>query len=194
MRKELLVTEERYHLYNRGAGKLDIFRDDEDRRKFIWNLHHYQDNRAGETIVRISSYVLMSNHFHLTIQQAIEPGISIFMNKVCKSYALYFNQKYGRKGCLFAGRFHAKWISNDAYFLHLIRYIHRNPVDIIGEEMLDSFPWSSHQIYLRKKHSLIITDLLAMNMFDNITEYKVFMQSWKPGEDELIQNIMIDGE
>lgn len=192
MRKEILSNEERYHIYNRGAGKCDIFLDDEDRLKFLWNLQHYQYDKGMKPIVAISTFVLMSNHFHLSLQQSQDGGVSRFLNRVCKSYAQYFNEKYSRTGCLFSGRFQARHVQNDAYFLHLTRYIHRNPIDIAGASLLQDYAWSSYPTYLGLETSPIVTDLLGIQMFASPQEYKTFLQSWMPLEDLLILECIVD--
>jgi len=38
MRKIKLETDKYYHVYNRGAGKQEVFLDEEDRFKFLKNL------------------------------------------------------------------------------------------------------------------------------------------------------------
>ncbi len=193
MRKELLVNTERYHVYNRGADKIDIFLDDEDRRKFLWNILHYQCDADSKPIVAVSVYALMTNHFHLAIQQLEQDGVSLYMKRVCLSYAMYFNRKYDRSGCLFAGRFKARRIHNDAYFLHLTRYIHRNPIDIVGAARLEDYQWSSYRVYIGLDKSFVITDQLAIEMFSHPSSgYKQFMRAWNPVEDLLIQEMMID--
>ena len=53
-----------YHLMNRGDRRESIFKDDEDRQRFLGTL--------GEACVKtgwqVHAYCLMSNHFHLVIE------------------------------------------------------------------------------------------------------------------------------
>ncbi len=192
MRREIFADGERYHVYNRGTAKCIIFHDDEDRYKFLWNLHKFQCDKSGRPIVAVSSYCLMTNHYHLSLLQMSENGVSTYINRVCMSYSLYFNKKYNRSGCLLSGRFKVKHIDNDAYFLHLTRYIHRNAVDIVGSNPLESYPWSSYPTYLGRVESPIVTDKLAMNILEDSKKYKKFMDAWDPVEDLLIQDYTID--
>ncbi|HCC83699.1 TPA: hypothetical protein DEP96_02530 [Candidatus Uhrbacteria bacterium] len=192
MRTELFVNGERYHVYNRGTAKCPIFLDDEDKYKFLWNLHKFQCSKLGKPIIAVSSYCLMTNHFHLSLLQMADGGVSAYVNHVCMSYSLYFNKKYKRTGCLFAGRFKTKHINNDAYFLHLTRYIHRNPIDIVRGHSLESYPWSSYPTYLGLTESPIVTDKLAINILEDKHQYKKFMNAWDPTEDLIISDYTID--
>ncbi len=194
MRKETFANDERYHVYNRGAAKCDMFHDNEDRMKFLWNLHHYQYDKKGDPIVMVSSFVLMTNHFHISLLQNQSGGVSMFLQRVCMSYAMYFNKKYERKGCLFSGNFKVKHIDNDGYFLHLTRYIHRNPIEVIRPASLEKYEWSSYRTYIGCGSSPIVTDRLAIKMFKDPSEYKVFVESWKSVEDQLIGDYTIDSE
>ena len=53
-----------YHVMNRGDQREDIFRDDQDRQKFLTTL--------GEACVKtewqVHAYCLMRNHFHLVLE------------------------------------------------------------------------------------------------------------------------------
>ena len=53
-----------YHVTSRGNERKSIFRDDEDREKFLELL-----GRAVEEFhLRIHCYVLMNNHYHLLVE------------------------------------------------------------------------------------------------------------------------------
>jgi len=91
-RKEPLVVGEYYHLYNRGNSKQDIFRDEEDRMRFVKLLFlcnsekriNFRDDivesgidafdfERGETLISLGAWVLMSNHFHLYVTSQNSP-------------------------------------------------------------------------------------------------------------------------
>lgn len=192
MRKEDFAPGERYHVFNRGTGKIDIFGDDDDRRRLLWCMNKYLYDRSGVQTVSIAAFVLMSNHFHLALQERRAGGISYYLQKVTQSYAMYFNLRYNRPGCLFSGRFKARHVDSDVYWLHLTRYIHRNPSTIVGSDGLESYPWSSYPVYLGIQHSSLIGDRMAIEMFSSPTEYKQFVDLWRPGEDEMIEKILVD--
>ncbi|KKQ35459.1 MAG: hypothetical protein US50_C0014G0006 [Candidatus Nomurabacteria bacterium GW2011_GWB1_37_5] len=84
------------------------------------------------TIVSITAYCLMPNHFHLLIYEKEEGGISRFMSKLLTAYSMHFNKKYERSGPLFVRPFRSKHIDEDNYFRVLLSYIHLNPISLIN--------------------------------------------------------------
>jgi putative transposase len=182
MRKIKFSIGEYYHVYNRGVEKRDIFLENADYLKF---LHSVKDSNSltktaflklydfqpqsqvmlstrYENLVEIICYCLMPNHFHLIIKQKVDGGISKFMHKLSTAYTMYFNLKYKRTGVLLQGPFKAKHIEGDQYLLHLSRYIHLNPLEIINGDNVQSvsftkkYRWSSLQFYLDSKQRCLI--------------------------------------
>ena len=150
-RKDSFVTNNYYHVYNRGVDKRTIFGNKSDYYRFIHNLYEFNSEDAainlnrrlidrGETsinnrkerklLVNIVCYCLMPNHFHLILQQRVRNGITKFMRKIGTGYTMYFNTKNERRGVLFEGAFKAIWIEDDSYLMHLSRYIHLNPAKL----------------------------------------------------------------
>lgn len=150
------VTNEFYHIFNRGVEKRKIFTQTSDLFRFIFCLYElnnkgmvimrdriderkkrkyigatYVDKR--ECLVEIIIFTLMPNHYHLILRQLVDGGISLFMKKLGDSYVGYFNEKYNRKGMgsLFQGRFKAVHIENDEQLVNLIYYIFTNPLELL---------------------------------------------------------------
>jgi len=146
MRKDPLVTEQYYHIYNRGVDKRDIFMNKHDLNRFVLSIKEFninkpigsiQSNLKGKTdldrfrdkegpLVSIVCYCLNPNHFHFIIRQEAEGGISEFFKRLLGGYTLYFNKVHKRTGSLFQGRFKSKMIKNDAYFLKIRPYVNTN--------------------------------------------------------------------
>lgn len=142
-----------YHIYNRGAGKQEIFHDSQDKEKLISLLARYldpndpqlrSDNVTYETYdIELLAYCLMGNHFHFLVFQEFDPtAITQLMRSVATAYTMYFNKKYKQSGHLFQGAFKASRITNEAYLLHISRYIHMNPRSYLR------YQWSSLSVYL----------------------------------------------
>ena len=53
-----------YHVMNRGDRREDIFRDDEDRRRFLAAL----GEACAKTRWQVHAWCLMRNHFHLVVE------------------------------------------------------------------------------------------------------------------------------
>lgn len=128
---------------NRGVNRQQIFVDDRDRVEFLRLLGVAADRHG----VEIHSYCLMSNHFHLLVR-CPDGGLSDLAQWVTGQYAASANERWGRVGHLFGGRFASRLIETEAYCLNVVRYIHRNPLDIAGVDAASSYRWSSHRSYL----------------------------------------------
>ncbi|MHB8913437.1 MAG: transposase [Minisyncoccota bacterium] len=76
-----------------------------------------------EPLVRVLAWTLLSNHFHLLLQEIREGGTAKFMQRFGGSLSVSFNLKYKEKGSLFQGSYHARAVSEDAHFNYLAFYI-----------------------------------------------------------------------
>ena len=74
------------------------------------------------------AYVLMSNHFHLLATPETADGLPKMMQAVGRSYVRYFNDRQGRSGTLWEGRYRSTLIQTDRYLLACMAYIDLNPV------------------------------------------------------------------
>jgi len=147
-----------YHVYNRGVEKRVIFLDDQDYTVFIGLLKKYlageeaaRKNRHPYTKldkeVKLLAYCLMPNHFHFMLFQMTPDGVTKLMRRLSTGYVMYFNNRYGRVGGLFQGKFKASRITSDSYLQHISRYIHLNPANY------KTWPYSS-LIYYRGEKQL----------------------------------------
>lgn len=131
-----------HHVMVRGINKSTIFKDDQDKARFL--------QRLGENITEaqasVYAWVLMDNHVHILFKSGTK-GISAVMRKLLTWYAQYFNRRHGRTGHLFENRYKSILCEEENYLLALMRYIHLNPlrakvITTIGE--LDHYSWSGH--------------------------------------------------
>lgn len=132
-----------FHCINRGNHREPIYRDDEDFQYMLDSLGE-ASSRLG---AKVHGYCLISNHFHLLIQQQ-EISISTIMRSLSTRYAIRFNQKYHKVGHVFQGRFRGIICDKHTYLLELIRYIHLNPVRAKLVEHPQDWKWSSLAAYL----------------------------------------------
>jgi REP-associated tyrosine transposase len=130
-----------YHVISRGIERRDLFRDDTDRKRYLFYLE-----RAVERFkCRIFGYCLMGNHVHLAIETGKIP-LSRIMRSINTSYAGYFNTRHRRSGYLFQGRYKAFLVEKEPYLLSLVRYIHENPVKARIVSTPAAYRWSSHRV------------------------------------------------
>src|SRR3990170_308611 len=178
VRKTPLVTDQIYHIFNRGLSGAPIFSGTRSYQRFINCLMYYRFQKpplklshflvqsredqndilfklseSDGKLVDLYCFCLMPNHFHLLIKQLTDKGISNFMRVIMNSYSSYFNLTKKRLGPLLQGIFKSVRIETDEQLLHVSRYIHINPLTghTILREKLTSFPWSSLPEYLRKE-------------------------------------------
>ena len=140
-----------YHVTARGNERKAIYRDDQDRQRFLETTQEVHD-RFG---VVIHAYCLMPNHYHLLIQTP-RANLSAAVGWLQTTYAVRFNRRHQRSGHLYQGRFKAHLVEADEYARQLVPYIHLNPVrprnkrrpiPIERKGKLDAYLWSSHRAY-----------------------------------------------
>lgn len=135
-----------YHVMNRGLSRQDIYRSNDDYAVFLETLKE----SAKLFDIRIISYCLMPNHYHLLIQTP-KGNLSRAMRHLNGVYTQRFNRVHKKDGPLFRGRYKAILIQEDEYLKHLIRYIHLNPVHAKLVQDPVKFQWSGHTKYLKTK-------------------------------------------
>jgi len=184
MRKVQFVSGEYYHIYNHGVEDRKVFEDNADfmraavslvvfnntspspekLSRFVKNPlrftdYYNPDNR--KRLIDIIAFTLNPTHYHLFVKEKEEKGISRFMHCFNKGYARYFNLKNERRGALWEGNFNAKLIDNEAYFFHIMDYIHLNILDNSQPEWREgeikdwekaaldmrNYTWSSYAYY-----------------------------------------------
>ncbi len=187
-----LVTDQIYHVFNRGVAKLPIFTDRRDYNRFLETMYYYQFegpkpqfsqlNRFKEynfeknkKIVEIFCYCLMPNHYHFLIKQLQENGISEFIGKLSNSYTKYFNTKHKRIGPLLQGQFKAVRIEYEEQLTHVSRYIHLNPIASYLVKNLNIYPWSSYLNYIGSEENKNCSKDFILSMFKTNQKYEKFV-------------------
>jgi len=191
---------ELFHVLNRGVEKRDLFTNTSNYARFVHDMYEFNDSspalNAGrafdtnmidlrnqslgrEQIVDIHGWCLMKNHYHLLLSECTDGGITKFLRKLNVGYANYFNDKYKRSGALFQGRTKKILI---AHFLHILHYIHLNPLDYVkgaqgwraghisnsaaARKQLEEYRWSSYADYCGRKNfpSIVTTDFMRESL------------------------------
>lgn len=208
---------ELFHVLNRGVDKRPLFLDNQDRARFVHDLYEFNDAKpAGSTyhsfrnldpnnldfvspdiqvrekIVDIHGWCLMDNHYHMLISERIDGGLTRFIRKLNIGYSKYFNERYDRSGTLFQGRTKKIPIEHDAHFLHILHYIHLNPLDYQTDTQawrerkitkartalshLNKYRWSSYLDYCGKSN---FPSILHIELFSEVFgNYKTHISSY----------------
>ena len=93
------------------------------------------------------------------------------MHRVCGLYAQWFNNRTGRTGHLFQERFKSEPVSDDAYLLTVVRYIHENPQKA-GLGAMGTYRWSSFSEYAYR--SRICTTDYVLDIFGGKEQFLRF--------------------
>ncbi len=72
-----------------------------------------KDWPSRKPLVKILSYCLKDNHFHLLLKEIIAGGISKFMKKLGDGFTCYSNLKYDEVGRIFQGSYKGRTVMKD---------------------------------------------------------------------------------
>ncbi|MBU6431290.1 transposase [Patescibacteria group bacterium] len=198
MRKTNFVSDEYYHIYNRGVDKREIFSDRYDADRFFQSMKEFnvvdpigsiyensfaddKKHKLGSStpkskLVEFICYCLNSNHYHFLLKQVAEDGIKKFMHKLGTGYTNYFNGKEKRNGSLFQGRFKSIHIDSNEYLLHLSAYVNLNDRVHGLDKLGSSTPKSSWEEYVSMKNftTEFCSPDIILDQFDSRIEYEKF--------------------
>jgi putative transposase len=211
---KIYVEDGYYHLYNRGVERRQIFLDAQDYDVFLGYLAEYlsykDEKRLSKALasdnlssierqklnrklqignysskITLLAFCLKPNHFHLFVKQSTSDAINRFMRSLSTRYSTYFNRKYKRGGALYQGVYKAVLIDDEAQYLHISRYIHKQAIrsSLVDdtEERLSSYP---EYLGIRKTPWIHTEEILS---FFSKTEpsltYKRFVEEYDPLEE-----------
>ncbi|AOW12259.1 transposase [Hydrogenophaga crassostreae] len=142
-----------HHLIQRGNNRQAIFLNDADRERMLaLLLEHSVKNQ-----VAIHAYVLMDNHFHLLVTPETATGLPAMMQAVGRSYVRYFNDRAGRTGTLWEGRYRSTVLETGRYLLACMAYMDLNPVRAGMVHAPSDFVWSSHAHHVGRRLDKLVT-------------------------------------
>lgn len=161
----------RHHITNRASLGRAAFRDDDDRRFFLWILSELQTRFE----VDVECFCLMTTHYHLILAGEMD-DIAAAMHRLGFLYTQYFNNRHEADGPLFSDRYYSKPIHDEEYHRNAVRYIHRNPLAIDRDMNLARYRWSSHGVYLGQSRLSFVAPQPALELFGGSRDvYKSFV-------------------
>lgn len=170
-----------YHVIVRGNNREKVFLGELHKEKYLNILYRYKQ----ELGFNLYAFCIMDNHAHFLIG-VHDISLSCIMQRVQQVYTQWFNRIYKRTGHVFQQRYKALLCNKEGYFLQLVKYIHRNPLEAGIGRGLD-YKWSSHSYYMgREKGRLVDTDE-ALNLFGKIREKAIrnYLQFINQGQDKI---------
>lgn len=127
------------HIVQRGHCRDPVFFDRQDYATYLYRVKE----SAKKYNVSVHAFVLMTNHVHFLITPSVASSPSNFMQYIGRRYVPYINNKYGRSGSLWEGRYKASLVQEEGYFLKVMKYIELNPVRACMVDVPNLYRWSS---------------------------------------------------
>jgi REP element-mobilizing transposase RayT len=137
-----------FHVYARGVDRVAIFRDRDDRLRFLQLLLLATERGTWDC----HAFCLMDTHVHLVVEAAIE-RVSRGMQLLLGRYARHFNDRHQRVGHLFGGRFGARLIEDEDYLGAAVEYVLQNPVRAGMVAAAADWPWSGERLVRRSRYA-----------------------------------------
>ena len=110
------VAGQAYHALNRGNGGAVLFHKDGDYAALLELLA----TARAKPPVKVFSFCLMPNHFHLVVQPATEVALSPFMQWWMTSHVRRYHRHYRSHGHVWQGRFKSFPIQQDDHLLTVL--------------------------------------------------------------------------
>jgi putative transposase len=127
------------HVVQRGVDRQPCFFTEIDRIRYLDELREI----CLESGCRVHAYVLMTNHVHLLLTPESAGQVSWTLQALGRRYVRYVNDRYGRTGTLWEGRFKSCLVDSETYLLRCYRHIELNPVRAGMVAHAKEYRWSS---------------------------------------------------
>src|SRR5580698_2807406 len=130
-----------YHVLNRRAGRQRIFDDARDYEAFEKILAQAHERFP----MRLLSYCLMPNHWHLVLWPTKDGELSNYVRWVTVTHTQrwHAHRESSGEGPVYQGRFKSFPVQDDRHFLIVCRYVERNPLRARLVERTLGWPYSS---------------------------------------------------
>ncbi len=163
-----------YHIYNRGARRVSIFRE---ARNYAY-VTRLMQQVATQSQLTILAYCLLPNHYHWLVRQDGEQPAGTLPRRVFSSYSQAYNRAYNESGTLFQGPYSVRLIDSDVYLLHVCRYIHANPVKHGITDRIDAWPFSNYREWLGQGSGTLVDRQFIRAYFDTPQQYAAFVDEY----------------
>jgi len=183
-----LAPDTYYHIFNRGINGETLFKE---KRNYAFFLSKYL--KYISPIARTYAFCLLKNHFHFLICTRSEETLKNFMpigkaysteqiislqfSHLFNSYAQAVNKRFSRTGGLFETPFRRIEINEEYYLLHLIAYIHLNPIKHGFTKDYINYLYSSYHLLLEGKSKILETQTV-LNWFGGQELFSSFHNNW----------------
>lgn len=129
-------------MLNRANARRTIFETDGDYAAFERVLAEAVERACG---IRLLTYCVMPNHWHLVVWPTADGQLSTFMNWLTLTHTQRYRHAHGTvgHGAVYQGRFKSFPVQADHHhFLILCRYVERNPLRAALVQRAEDWRWS----------------------------------------------------
>lgn len=130
-----------YHVLNRANARSTLFK-----KKTDYELFEKVLEEAKERIeMRILSYCVMPNHWHLVLYPLQDGDLSKYVNWLTLTHTQRWHAAHHTIGYghLYQGRYKSFLCEKDEHFIQLVRYVERNPLRATFVERAEDWQWGS---------------------------------------------------
>ncbi len=130
-----------FHVINRSVRKVPIFGRSADYRAFLNVLREGLQRHP----LRLVSYCVLSNHWHLVVESSDTIALIKFMQWVTATHAIRWHRRHKTvgQGPVYQGRFHSEPLEGAADLTRVCRYVERNALRAGLVARAQDWPWSS---------------------------------------------------
>ena len=130
-----------FHVLNRAVGRGRLFDDEAD----YLAMERIIERTFALLPMRIISYCLMPNHWHMVLWPREDGQLSEFLRLLTVTHTQRWHAHHHSAGTgpLYQGRFKSFPIQQDEHFLTVCRYVERNALRANLVKSAGRWPWSS---------------------------------------------------
>jgi putative transposase len=130
-----------FHVMNRAVQDVTLFTSPADYDCFLRVL-----SAAGQRFgVDLFAFCAMPNHWHLVVRPRESLELQAYMRWLTQTHAQRWRKILGTtgRGAVYQGRYRWVPVQEDRHFLHVCRYVERNPLRAQLVDRAEHWPWSS---------------------------------------------------
>jgi putative transposase len=130
-----------YHVLNRSAGRIALFRRDEDFAAF----ERVMLDAFERVPLRMLGWCLMKNHWHFMVWPRTDDEVTGYFRALAHTHAMRWRVAHGSVGWgpLYQGRFKAFPVESGSHLFTVCRYVERNALSAGVVKRAEQWRWGS---------------------------------------------------
>jgi putative transposase len=151
-----------YHITHRCHDRKFLLHATQDREKYCFLLRE----AVRKYDISLFDFCVTCNHVHLIGMCKRQGDISRFMQKLEGGFADYYNERTGRSGSFWGGRFHSTMIESGEHLWNCLGYVDLNMVRAGAVNHPREWRWCGYRELVgeRKRYCLLDIDFLVKQL------------------------------